>query len=120
VFAQRSPVGAPDPVPPTPAACRSTRIAGASSADQVGSPKSDEGTDGDGTSSNLDNQIIPPHHTKNSPIKSVPWDPSKTRLPVVPMEITFMDNGGNIFILDEFLEQMNSCIRIHTCEFITR
>jgi hypothetical protein len=27
---------------------------------------------------------------------------------VVPMEITFMDNGGNIFILDEFMEQMNS------------
>jgi hypothetical protein len=27
---------------------------------------------------------------------------------VVPMEITFMDNGGNIFVLDEFIEQMNS------------
>jgi hypothetical protein len=27
---------------------------------------------------------------------------------VVPMEITFMDNGGNIFELDEFIEQMNS------------
>jgi hypothetical protein len=27
---------------------------------------------------------------------------------VVPMEITFMDNGGNIFVLDEFREQMNS------------
>jgi hypothetical protein len=23
---------------------------------------------------------------------------------VMPMEITFMDNGGNIFILDEFIE----------------
>jgi hypothetical protein len=23
---------------------------------------------------------------------------------VVPMEITFMDNGGNIFVLDEFKE----------------
>jgi hypothetical protein len=29
---------------------------------------------------------------------------------VVPMEITFMVNGGNIFVLDEFIE----C----TCEFI--
>jgi hypothetical protein len=27
--------------------------------------------------------------------------------PVVPMEITFMDNGGNIFVLDEFIEQKN-------------
>jgi hypothetical protein len=27
---------------------------------------------------------------------------------VMPMEITFMDNGGNIFVLDEFIEQMNS------------
>jgi hypothetical protein len=26
---------------------------------------------------------------------------------VVPMEITFMDNGGNIFVLDEFIGQMN-------------
>ena len=81
MFAQRSPVGVPVPVPPTPAACRSTRIAGASSADQVGSPKSDEGTDGDGTSSNPDDQIIPPHFTKDPPIKSVPCDPSKTRIP---------------------------------------
>ncbi len=23
---------------------------------------------------------------------------------VMPMEITFMDNGGNIFVLDEFIE----------------
>jgi hypothetical protein len=23
----------------------------------------------------------------------------------VPMEITFMNNGGNIFVLDEFIEQ---------------
>ena len=29
---------------------------------------------------------------------------------VVPMEITFMDNGRNIFVLDEFIEQMNSYI----------
>jgi hypothetical protein len=29
---------------------------------------------------------------------------------VVPMEITFMGNGGNIFILDEFIEQINSYI----------
>ncbi len=29
---------------------------------------------------------------------------------VVPMEITFMDNGGNIFILDELIGQMNSYI----------
>jgi hypothetical protein len=29
---------------------------------------------------------------------------------VVPMEITFMDNGGNIFVLDEFIGQMNSYI----------
>ncbi len=35
---------------------------------------------------------------------------------VVPMEITFMDNGGNIFVLDEFIEQMNSYIWIRTCE----
>jgi hypothetical protein len=27
---------------------------------------------------------------------------------VMPMEITFMDNGGNIFVLDEFIKQMNS------------
>ncbi len=27
---------------------------------------------------------------------------------VVPMEITFMDDGGNIFVLDEFIEYMNS------------
>jgi hypothetical protein len=27
---------------------------------------------------------------------------------VVPMEITFMDNGGNIFVLDEFIGQMYS------------
>jgi hypothetical protein len=27
---------------------------------------------------------------------------------VMPMEITFMNNGGNIFILDEFIGQMNS------------
>ncbi len=29
---------------------------------------------------------------------------------VVPMEITFMDNGENIFVLDELIEQMNSYI----------
>jgi hypothetical protein len=29
---------------------------------------------------------------------------------VAPMEITFLDNGGNIFILDESIEQMNSYI----------
>jgi hypothetical protein len=29
---------------------------------------------------------------------------------VVPMEIAFMDNRENIFVLDEFIEQMNSCI----------
>jgi hypothetical protein len=29
---------------------------------------------------------------------------------VMPIEITFMDNGENIFILDEFIEQMNSYI----------
>jgi hypothetical protein len=29
---------------------------------------------------------------------------------VVPMEITLMDSGGNIFVLDEFIEQMNSYI----------
>ncbi len=29
---------------------------------------------------------------------------------VVPMEITFMDNGGNVFVLDELIEQMNSYI----------
>jgi hypothetical protein len=29
---------------------------------------------------------------------------------VMLMEITFMDNGGNIFVLDEFIEQMNSYI----------
>jgi hypothetical protein len=26
---------------------------------------------------------------------------------VVPMEITFMDNGGNIFVLCEFIDYMN-------------
>jgi hypothetical protein len=39
---------------------------------------------------------------------------------VVPMEITFMDNGGNVFLLDEFIEQMNLFIRIHACEFVSR
>jgi hypothetical protein len=29
---------------------------------------------------------------------------------VMPMEITFMGNGGNIFVLDELIEQMNSYI----------
>ncbi len=29
---------------------------------------------------------------------------------VVPMEITFMDNGGNIFILCEFTNYVNSHI----------
>ena len=29
---------------------------------------------------------------------------------VVPMEITFKDNGRNIFVLDEFIGQMNSYI----------
>jgi hypothetical protein len=28
----------------------------------------------------------------------------------MPMEITFMDNGGNIFVLDEFIDQINSYI----------
>jgi hypothetical protein len=37
---------------------------------------------------------------------------------VMPMEITFMDNGWNIFVLDEFIEQMNSYVQIYTCEFI--
>ncbi len=27
---------------------------------------------------------------------------------VVPMQITFMDNGGNIFVLYEFIDYMNS------------
>jgi hypothetical protein len=51
----------------------------------------------------------------NAPGKKVPnkeveiWDqsPMKDRH-VVAMEITFMDNGGNIFVLDEFIGQMNS------------
>ncbi len=73
VFAQSSHVGVPDPVLPVPAARCSTKIAGASFADQVGSSKDDEGIDGDGTS--------PPHPTKNPPIKSVPHNPSKTCLP---------------------------------------
>jgi hypothetical protein len=29
---------------------------------------------------------------------------------VVPMEITFMDNGGNVFVLYEFIDHMNSYI----------
>jgi hypothetical protein len=29
---------------------------------------------------------------------------------VMPMEITFMDNGGNIFVLEELIEQTNSYI----------
>jgi hypothetical protein len=29
---------------------------------------------------------------------------------VVPMEITFMDNGGNIFVLCEFIDYINSYI----------
>ena len=94
MFAQSSPVGAPDPVPPTPAACRSTRNAGALFADQVGSPTSNEGTDGHGTSSNPDDQIIPPHPTKNPPVKSVHPDPSKPRLPASK------DNAGSRHVLD--------------------
>jgi hypothetical protein len=30
---------------------------------------------------------------------------------VVPMEITLMDSGGNIFVLYEFLEYMSSFIK---------
>ena len=33
---------------------------------------------------------------------------------VVPMEITFIDNGGNIFVLCEFIDYMNSFI-IRSC-----
>jgi hypothetical protein len=40
-----------------------------------------EGTDGDRTSSNPDDQIIPPHPTKNPPFMSVLCDSSKIRLP---------------------------------------
>ncbi len=29
---------------------------------------------------------------------------------IMPMEITFMDNGGNIFVLCEFIDFMNSYI----------
>jgi hypothetical protein len=37
---------------------------------------------------------------------------------VVPMEITFMDNGGNIFVLCEFIDVINSyIIQSHTNEF---
>ncbi len=37
---------------------------------------------------------------------------------VVPMEITFMDNGGNIFVLCEFIDYMNLyLIGSHTNEF---
>jgi hypothetical protein len=37
---------------------------------------------------------------------------------VVPMEITFMDNGGNIFVLYELINYMNSyIIWSHTYEF---
>ncbi len=37
---------------------------------------------------------------------------------VVPMEITFMDNGGNIFVLYKFIDYMNSyIIWSHTYEF---
>ncbi len=37
---------------------------------------------------------------------------------VVPMEITFMENGGNTFILDEFIDYMNPyIIWRHTYEF---
>jgi hypothetical protein len=37
-------------------------------------------------------------------------DVPRQMIAVVPMEITFMDNGGNIFVLDEFIERMNSYI----------
>jgi hypothetical protein len=37
---------------------------------------------------------------------------------VVPMETTFMDNGGNTLVLYEFIDYMKSYIvRIHTYEF---
>jgi hypothetical protein len=43
-----------------------------------------------------------------SPALSI--SPTLLPCPVVPMEITFLDNGGNIFVLDEFIDQMNSYI----------
>ncbi len=36
--------------------------------------------------------------------------PCASEYTVVPMEITFLDNGRNIFVLDELIEQMNSYI----------
>ncbi len=94
MFAQSTPVGVPTPVPPTPADYCSTRIAGALFAGKVGGPKSDDGTNCDGNSSNPDNQIIPSHPTKNPPIKSVPCDPSKSHLPASK------DNAGGRHALD--------------------
>ncbi len=40
----------------------------------------------------------------------IPDIPPNHNIIVVPMEITFMDNGGNIFVLCEFIEYMNSNI----------
>ncbi len=83
------------PVPPAPADRCSTRIAGAILADKNGGSKSDDGTDCDRNSSNPDDQITPPHHAKNPPIKSVLCDPSKSHLP------TSKDNAGGRHALDE-------------------
>jgi hypothetical protein len=35
------------------------------------------------------------------------YEMHNTHVNVVPMEITFMDNGGNIFMLCEFIDYMN-------------
>jgi hypothetical protein len=52
--------------------------------------------------------LLDPKDTSRGICRYVP-DPMDLEKPrVMPMEITFMDNGGNIFVLDEFIEQTNS------------
>jgi hypothetical protein len=110
MFAQSAPIDKLIMVPPAPEARWSSRIAGTTAADPVGGPESngkeDDGgacqtiriagvtvadpfgclsTGGvsanDGESSNPDNQMIPPHPTKNLTVMSTPCDPSETRPP---------------------------------------
>ncbi len=115
MFAQSAPIDKPITVPPAPEARWSSRIAGTTGADPVEGPKSDGKEDDGGAcwtiriagvtvaspfeclstggvsakygeSSNPDNQMIPPHPTKNLPITSAPCNLSKTCPPATNEE----------------------------------
>ena len=53
-------------------------------------------TDNDGSDIDSDDCTIPPHPAKNPPLKSVPCDPSKTRLPkhMVDNDLPIPIRGG--------------------------